>query len=48
MGSLGSQLRYAPDDDFSCRFLLISSLNFRMSSSVLRGFSDFAGDVAVL
>jgi hypothetical protein len=33
---------------FRSRLLLISSLNFRMSSNVLRGFSDTPAEVAVL
>jgi hypothetical protein len=33
---------------FRSRFLLISSLSFRMSSNVLRGFAGALADVAVL
>jgi len=48
MGSLRSQVALRAGDHFGCRFLLISSLSFRMSSSVLRGFPDGLGAVAVL
>jgi hypothetical protein len=45
-GRSGAPQRIA--DHLRSRFLLISSLNFRISSNVLRGFSDDPGEVAVL